>query len=141
LQGDFVALMAAASFAMAMTVARRAKGVSMVPAVTLSSLGVAALVLPFASPFVLSGNDPVYILLHGAIFIPVSTSLLAIGPRFITAPEVALLILLESVLAPIVVWLVLGENPGPMALIGGTIILGALAVSNYVALRRRKVTP
>lgn len=138
LQGDFVALMAAASFAMAMTVARRAKGVSMVPAVTLSSLGVAALVFPFASPFVLSGNDPLYILLHGAVFIPVSMSLLAIGPRFITAPEVALLILLESVLAPIVVWLVLGENPGTIALIGGAIILGALAVSNYVALKRRK---
>ncbi len=138
LLGDFIALVAAAAFAVAMTVARQAKSVSMVPSITISFLAIAAVTLPFADPFNLNGYDPIYIVLHGGIFIPVSMSLLAIGPRYITSAEVALLILLESVLAPIVVWFVLDEDPGPRALLGGAIILTALAVSNYIALRRRK---
>jgi hypothetical protein len=33
---------------------------------------------------------------------------------------------------------VLGEDPGSITLIGGTIVLGALAASNFIALRRGK---
>jgi drug/metabolite transporter (DMT)-like permease len=63
---------------------------------------------------------------------------LALGPRYIPSPEVGLLILLESVLAPLLAWVVVGEDPGPYALVGGAVVIGALAVSNVVALSRRK---
>jgi drug/metabolite transporter (DMT)-like permease len=49
---------------------------------------------------------------------------------------VALLILLESVLAPLLVWLVIGEQPGYWTIVGGVVVLGVLVVSNVVALRR-----
>ncbi|MFC6582944.1 EamA family transporter [Sulfitobacter aestuariivivens] len=71
-------------------------------------------------------------------FIVVSSVLLAIGPRYITSAEVGLLVLLESVLAPILAWIVVGEDPGSYALVGGAVVVGALAVSNLVALRRRR---
>jgi len=49
---------------------------------------------------------------------------------------------LESVLAPLLVWAVLGEDPGVYALIGGGIVVGALFLSNLIALsRRRRVVP
>ena len=67
--------------------------------------------------------------------IALGTCLLAIGPRFISAPEVALLILLESVLAPLLVWLIIGEDPGQWALFGGFIVLLALLISNFIAVR------
>ena len=72
---------------------------------------------------------------HGA-FIAAATCLLTLGPRYISSAEVSLLILLESVLAPILVWFVIGEDPGVWALIGGAVVVGALLVSNLVALRR-----
>lgn len=134
--GDFVALCVAMAFGMAMTVARKAKGVSMIPAVPISFLGSAALVFPFADPFTFTGFDPVYVLLLGGVFIPLSMTFLAVGPRYIPSAEVALMILLESVLAPLLVWLVLGENPGQWALIGGAIVLGTLFLSNLAALKR-----
>ena len=54
----------------------------------------------------------------------------SLGPRYISAPEVSLLILLESVLAPLLVWAVISENPGFWALAGGGVVIGALLVSN-----------
>ncbi len=134
--GDFIALCIAMTFALAMTVARKAKGVSMIPAVPIAFLGCAALVFPFADPFHFTGYDPLYVILHGGVFIPLSMTFLAIGPRYITSAEVALMILLESVLAPLLVWLVLGEDPGQWTLIGGAIVLGTLFLSNLVALKR-----
>ena len=46
------------------------------------------------------------------------------------------LLLLESVLGPCLVWLVLGEDTGATGLIGGIIVISALAVSNIMKLRR-----
>ena len=66
-------------------------------------------------------------------------ALLAIGPRFITSAEVSLLILLESILAPLLAWAVIDEHPGAYALAGGAIVVGALLVSNLVALRRNRI--
>ena len=50
----------------------------------------------------------------------------------------SLLILLESVLAPILVWAVVGEDPGSWALVGGVVVIGALVASNLVVLMRRR---
>jgi drug/metabolite transporter (DMT)-like permease len=76
-----------------------------------------------------------FVLVHAALIV-VSSVLLALGPRYITSAEVGLLVLLESVLAPILVWFVIAEYPGGYALLGGAIVIGALAVSNVVVLRR-----
>ena len=72
---------------------------------------------------------------HGA-FIGAASCFLALGPRYISSAEVSLLVLLESVLAPLLVWAVIGENPGPWALTGGAVVIGAILVSNLFALRR-----
>jgi drug/metabolite transporter (DMT)-like permease len=80
------------------------------------------------------------VLAHGG-FILISSVLLALGPRYITSAEVGLLVLLESVLAPLLAWVVIGEDPGRYALIGGGIVIGALVVSNVVVLRRRRIVP
>ncbi|MDA9789765.1 EamA/RhaT family transporter, partial [Amylibacter sp.] len=40
------------------------------------------------------------------------------------------------VLAPLLVWYVVGENPGKYALFGGAIVLTTLFVSNIIGLKR-----
>ncbi|WP_101068777.1 DMT family transporter [Roseovarius salinarum] len=137
LRGDLVALAVAAIFAGAMTTARRLRAVSMVPAVPLAMLGASLAVWPFATPGAAMPGQWPLVLGHGA-FITLATSLMTLGPRYITSAEVALLILLESVLAPLLVWAVIGEDPGHWALAGGAIVIGALFVSNLVALRARR---
>ncbi len=135
LAGDALALAVSALFAAALTAARRVKHVSMVPAVAMGYVLAALLILPFAAPLSVPSEQVALVGLHGA-FILGSSVLLAIGPRYITSAEVGLLVLLESALAPLLAWAVVDENPGRFALLGGAIVMSALAVSNLVALRR-----
>src|SRR6056297_1124272 len=135
-QGDLVALCVSASFAAAMTAVRKVRATSMIPAIPLAYIGAALVVWPFADPGPAMTEQWHLVLGHGA-FITVSTCLLTLGPRYIASAEVALLILLESVLAPLLVWAVIGEDPGPWALAGGVVVIGVLFASNLWALRAR----
>jgi drug/metabolite transporter (DMT)-like permease len=136
LLGDAIALGAAATLAFAFTTARSAKSVSMVPA-TAIGYGLTGLIcLPFVQLDTLSNMDWTLLILLGGMFVPLGTALMSLGPRYITASEVSLLLLLEAVLAPLLVWYVVGENPGEYALIGGAIVLTTLFVSNLIGLKR-----
>ncbi|MGC1498245.1 MAG: DMT family transporter [Sulfitobacter sp.] len=140
LAGDLLAFALSAVFAAALTAARHARGTSMVPGLAMGYVAAAFVVWPFAEPMSVSAAQVPLVLAHGA-FILISSVLLALGPRYITSAEVGLLVLLESVLAPLLAWLVIGEDPGGYALIGGGIVIGALTVSNVVVLRRGKASP
>lgn len=136
-RGDIWAVYVSAAFAAALTAVRRVRDVSMIPAIPFAYIGAALVLGLFVTPGpAFSAQWPLF-LGHGA-FIGAASCLLALGPRYISAAEVALLVLLESVLAPILVWAVVGENPGRWALVGGGIVVGALVVSNLVALRNRR---
>jgi drug/metabolite transporter (DMT)-like permease len=137
LSGDLLAFALSAVFAAALTAARHVRGTSMVPGVAIGYLIAALVVWPLASPLSVSVDQVPFVLGHGG-FILISSVLLALGPRYITSAEVGLLVLLESVLAPLLAWMVVGEDPGGYALVGGAIVIGALAVSNVVVLRRRR---
>ncbi len=135
-QGDLVALMVSICFAGALTAVRKVRATSMIPAIPVAYFSAACVLLLFASPGDAMPGQWKLVVAHGG-FIALSTSLLTLGPRYISSAEVSLLILLESVLAPLLVWAVIGEDPGIWALIGGGLVIGALFVSNLIALRRR----
>lgn len=44
----------------------------------------------------------------------------------------------EVVLGPTLVWLGVGEVPGALTLVGGTIVLGAISVQAFSGIRRRR---
>ncbi|MEI4232386.1 DMT family transporter [Roseovarius sp. D22-M7] len=135
--GDLVALAVSACMAAALSAARELKHVSMIPAIPVAMLGASLLIWPVATPApVWFANWPL-VVAHGA-FISVSTCLLTLGPRYIVSAEVSLLILLESVLAPLLVWAVVGEDPGRWAILGGAVVIGVLFVSNLWALRMQR---
>ena len=135
--GDIWAIYVSVAFAGALTAVRSAKSVSMVPAIPLGYIGGAIVLLFFISPFEVQIEDWNLVLMHGTI-IGASSCLLTLGPRFISSSEVSLLILLESVLAPILVWFVLGENPGRFAIFGGFIVISALSFFNLFNLYKLK---
>ena len=53
---------------------------------------------------------------------------LTIGARLIPAAEVALITLLEVVLGPLWVWLALSEQPSRATLLGGGVVIAAVAL-------------
>ena len=73
-----------------------------------------------------ASTQPWWIIFNGAVVMPISFFCLAAGPRYISGPEVAMFYLLETVLAPVWVWLIFSEAPSRNSLIGGTILIVAL---------------
>ena len=137
--GDLFALYIALAYAGALTILRGLKDISMVPAIPIGYLGSALLLGMTVDPMKGFAENFGLYLAHGAC-IAAATACLTIGPRYISSPEVSLLILLESVLAPILVWVALSEHPGQWAILGGIIVIGALLVSNvYVYLKSARL--
>jgi drug/metabolite transporter (DMT)-like permease len=139
--GDLVALLGAFFLACGFSFVRRFPGASTFAAISCSGLLTALLILPLASPWSVTPADMGYLLLMGIYMVPIGTALMFAGPRYIPAPEVGLLLLLESVLGPIWVWLALGEVPGRYTLIGGALVLTTLAGNAAWALKRNRSRP
>jgi drug/metabolite transporter (DMT)-like permease len=135
--GNLAALGVAISLAIAFTVARASPNISMIPATALSYLVAAIAVTPFVTSYSLEAEDWPKMLILGGALLPLATCFMAIGPRYITSAEVGLFLVLESIFAPVLVWYVLGENPGPTAIMGGVIVLLVLTVSNILGLRAK----
>jgi drug/metabolite transporter (DMT)-like permease len=135
--GDLMAVYVCFTYAAGLTAVRKVKNVSMIPAIPIAYIGMALVLWPFAQPMAPVETQWHLLLGHG-LFIGAATCFLTLGPRYISTAEVSLLILLESVLAPILVWVVVGEDPGQLTLIGGAVVIGALLVSNLILLTRRK---
>lgn len=65
-------------------------------------------------------------MLAGSILLAIPVVFMNIGARIVPAPEVALLLMGEVVLAPVWVWLFVDERPGSATMIGGAINLVAV---------------
>lgn len=126
--GNLAALAAAFFLAGNFTVLRHSKAVNMIPSLVIGGLMAAALALPFAEvgSFSPPPDQLLYLLLMGLLVLPFSFALIALGPRNLPAPEVALILLLETVLGPLWVWLVIDEYPGDWSLVGGTVVVVTL---------------
>lgn len=74
----------------------------------------------------------------GLLITPVSRVLIGNGTKFINASEVSLLMIIETVMAPIWVWLFLKEVPSFNTFIGGSIIFLTLMVNSLYMMRVKK---
>ena len=137
LTGDGFALVTALCMAVTLTIMRHGRAVNMIPAMALSGVVGALLVWPLAAPLAVTARDAVVLGLMGLVILPVAFAAIALGPRYIPAPEVSLLFLLETVLGPYWVWLVLGEDPGPRAILGGALVIATLVAHSALGLRRQ----
>ncbi len=133
--GDIAAMFGAFFLAAGFSVVRRRPGISVFPVISTSGLITALLILPLAQPLSITQQDLGYLIVMGVYMLPIGTALMYIGPKYIPASEVGLMLLLESVLGPTWVWLVLDEQPGSRTLIGGAIILSTLAINTLWAMK------
>jgi drug/metabolite transporter (DMT)-like permease len=124
--GNLAAVAAALLLAGAITVGRKSRAdLGLVPLV--------ATVIPIAFGLVMmwpsaipSVPHPGWVLLDGIIVLPLAFWCLATGPKYLSGPEVGMFYLLETVLAPVWVWLIFSEDINSRTLTGGAILIGAL---------------
>ena len=127
LLGDGLSLGMALSFAVSIVISRHRKDVSMAPATCLAQVLLVVVFLPFATPAAIPGDDLLALAALGGGQIGVGLVLLTLGARLIPAAQVALITLLEVVLGPLWVWFAIGEKPTAATLVGGAIVVVAVA--------------
>lgn len=135
--GDLVAGVIALMQAIAGVTIRRHRSVQMAPAMCVSTLLMTLAVAPLATPLAVTAKDFALLMFFGAGQLGLGLALFSVGAPLIPVVEVALLNVLEPIFGPLWVWLVLGEQPSRGALIGGGIVLTALAVHIADVGRRR----
>ena len=127
LVGDLLAFGMTLTFALAMVLIRRGRAVSMLPAVAVSCFLTSLLAWPFAQVSGIPGHMMVQLGLFGVTQLGFGLVLLTLGMRRVSAAQAALVGLLDTPLAPIWVWLAFDEAPPALTLLGGGIIMAAVA--------------
>ncbi len=136
LTGNLMALAASSLWGANLVVLRRARRLNMIPAIGLGSfLAIPLCLLLGADPLSISPHDLSLLTVQGALVLPVSFALITLGSRYLPAAEVSLVLLLETLLGPLWVWLLVGEVPGRLTLGAGFFIFLTLLIHSLVALR------
>jgi len=129
--GNLYALLSAATFALMLTLARKSRKPDVLGGTFLG--GVFCLVIgAFVAQFLGSGlkvsaYDFWLILFMGGCTIGIGIAFVTWGTSYVPAAEVSLLVLLESVLGPIWVWVFVNEAMILPEMIGGAIVVTAVA--------------
>jgi drug/metabolite transporter (DMT)-like permease len=84
-------------------------------------------------------NSTLIISLTGLIILPLSFIMLSRASRYTTASNVSMLMLLETVLGPLWVWMVIDERPSNLTIAGGTIVI--TAIFYFLLSERKNATP
>ena len=126
LLGDSFALLVAFTFGANIVVLRCWRGIDMMPATMLGGLISAAMTAPWAIGAAVSHADFLILATLGCFQLGLGLFLFVRGSRKLRAAELGMLTLLEAVLAPIWMWIGIGEVPSATAIFGGSIVLAAV---------------
>ncbi|MDS4025456.1 MAG: DMT family transporter [Candidatus Contendobacter sp.] len=124
--GNGVALASGFCFAWLTLFLRRHREESAISALVLGNLLAGLIGLPFMFQSMPDATSWLGLLLLGVVQLGLPYVMYALALRHVRAVEGILLPMIEPVLNPLWVFLLLGEAPGPLALLGGAIILSAV---------------
>jgi len=141
--GNISALASALGFAIFTIALRWKKLEDMLPAVFLAGVFAAVIAATICLindySFVLSGNDASIAIAMGVFQVGAGLAIYTVGSKVVPAAELALLSMTEVLLGPVWVWIFLGETASIFTLIGGAILLLAIAGNALSGLRRKPV--
>jgi drug/metabolite transporter (DMT)-like permease len=134
--GDILGLIAGMGLAAGAVIIRSAKKLNLVPSAVIGKLVVAIVGLFFIESFTLVGSDLYIIPAMCILCVAIPFVLVTIAPRFITAAEVNLFFLLETILGPLWVWMVIKEQPSLETIQGGIVIIITIAIHSLLAIKK-----
>lgn len=101
---------------------------------------IASLLAALTAPMIVPDSYSLWIIVFmGALLTPLSRAFIGMGTKVLSSVEVALLTIIEPVLAPFWVWILMDEKPHSNTLIGGAIIVTTLIVHSMMAHKEAKL--
>jgi drug/metabolite transporter (DMT)-like permease len=139
--GNLIALCIPLGFGANVVILRKHRAaVDMVPSVLLAGIFSMLIALPFALPLSVSTGDLALLSIMGVVQLGVGLLLMMVAVRYLSSAEIGLLSILEIVFGTLSVWVLIGERPSQAALIGGGVVIAALAANQIAGLRQPLAT-
>ena len=139
--GNLLALLCAFFFSMFVVFLRVGKDRNMLPSSVMGAvMGGMIGMVGSNFDFRISLHDVSLCFLWGAIIVTTVHYFFTLASRYITGAEIMLITLIEFTLGPIWVWLVFSEQPTRIALIGGLIVLSAVAARALLMMYQERST-
>ena len=133
--GTLIALWIPISYAASIIAVRSSKRENMLAALCLAGLVSGGLSAIFVTDYALTLQDLIISLYLGVFQVGVGFTLVVLGTRYVPAAQVGLLAMVEPVLAPIWVWMGVGEVPGLATIVGGAIIFLAITIDGILNIK------
>ena len=133
--GTLIALWIPIAYAASIIVIRSSKRDNMLAALCLAGLVSGGLSAIFVTDYALTLKDLIISLYLGVFQAGIGFTLVVLGTRYIPAAQVGLLAMVEPVLAPIWVWMGVGEVPGLATIVGGAIIFSAITIDGILNIK------
>jgi drug/metabolite transporter (DMT)-like permease len=134
--GNLIALCIPLGFGANVVILRKHRAaVDMMPSVLLAGIFSMLIALPFALPLLVSTGDLALLSIMGVVQLGAGLLLMMVAVRHLGSAEIGLLSILEIIFGTLSVWVLIGERPSQAALIGGGIVVAALAANQIAGLR------
>ena len=136
--GDVLALFSVICLSLMFTLLRKYQEVSRLASVGLGGLLLAIVMFFFATPSSYTTETWIIMGAMGLFTAPVGRVLSMVATRHITAPEVSMTLMLETVLAPIWAFIFFREMPPVASVIGGVIILISIIIYTLISIKNEQ---
>ena len=129
--GNLVALAIPINFAIFVMIIRKNANLDLVPAMFYAAVFSCIYGIVMSESFLFSSHDYFMGFLLGVPQLAFGFICITIGSRTTPSVTIGLLMLVETIFAPIWVWIFLGEIPPPSVLLGGLIIISAIIIKRF----------
>lgn len=135
LLGDALAMFSVICLALMFTLLRKYQDVSRLASVALGGLLLAIVMSFFAEPSSFSMNTWLIMAAMGLFSAPLGRVMSMVATRYITAAEVSMTLMLETVLAPVWGFLFFTEIPAFTSIVGGVVILITILIYTVITIK------
>ncbi len=134
IKGNIYALLCTAFFATSYVILSKYKEMNRVILTAFSGIALSCISIFFCENL----KTLTIVMTMGLLISPISRVLIGNGAIYISASEVSLLMIIETMMAPIWVWIFLNEVPSSYTFIGGSIIIATLIVNSIYTLKKEE---
>ena len=135
LKGNLFALFCTALFSVAFVLLSKYKDINRTILTAFAGLFLSFFALFFCEKLIIDFKTLIIVMVMGLLISPISRVLMGNGTKYISASEATLLMIIETVMAPIWVWIFLNEVPSFYTFIGGGLIIITLIANSVYNLR------
>jgi drug/metabolite transporter (DMT)-like permease len=136
--GDIIALIMAINMGLTLTLLTKYSKLPTMAVTAFSGLIAMVFSLFFTNPFELTQEDFYWLIVSAVIIIPMASALFLNSAKYINSTEMSMILLIETVMSPVWVYLILNEKITLFTFLGGAVVITSIFMHSYLTLKHKR---